>query len=111
MDATARRRNRRDDATSATDAIDAMNAKDDAMDAMTQQTQIPEDEVNLLDYWRGIWKGRGVKGGGFFFSGVCSLVGIPRMSQIYQRLSTFIPSISSPQCGAGWLLFASTAAG
>src|SRR5437867_12477701 len=89
------RRNQRNDATNATDDIDAMNAKDDAMDAMTQQTQIPEDEVNLVDYWRVVWKRRRLIGGLFVSAVLTALVVSLLMPKLYESTATLLPSLES----------------
>ncbi len=81
------------------------------MDAMTQQTQVPEDEVNLLDYWRVISKRRRLIGGLIVSAVLTALVVSLLMPKIYESTATLLPSLESKEGSGLGALLAATAAG
>src|SRR5881296_58725 len=82
------------------------------MDATTQQTQSPDDEVNLLDYCRVIWKRRRLIGWLFAASVLTAMVVSLLMPKIYESTASLLPSLDSKDgAGLGALLAASGAGG
>jgi uncharacterized protein involved in exopolysaccharide biosynthesis len=74
-------------------------------------SSIPEDEVNLLDYWRVIWKRRWLLGGLFAASVLTAMVVSLLMPKIYESTATLLPSLDSKEGGGlGALLSAGGAA-
>src|SRR5437867_5933063 len=73
---------------------------------------LPEDEVNLLDYWRVVWKRRRLIGGLFVSAVLTALVVSLLMPKIYESTATLLPSLESKDSGGlGALLPASGAGG
>lgn len=84
----------------------------DAMDAATQQTQFPDEEINLLDYWRVIWKRRWMISGISVAAVLIAMVVSFQMPKIYESAATLLPSLDSKDGGGlGSLLAASGAGG
>lgn len=81
------------------------------MDAMTQQTQAPEDEVNLLDYWRVIVKRRRMIAGLCLSAVLIALVISLLMPNIYESTATLLPQIDSKEGGGLGALLAASGAG
>lgn len=82
------------------------------MNATTQQTQAPDDEVNLLDYWRVLWKRRWVIGGLCLSAVSAALVVSLLLPKIYESTATLLPSLDSKDGGGlGALLSAAGGAG
>ncbi len=87
-------------------------------DLPTIQPQAPgapqstaDDEVNLLDYWRVIWKRRWLLGGLFAASVLTAMVVSLLMPKIYESTATLLPSLDSKEGGGlGALLSAGGAA-
>jgi uncharacterized protein involved in exopolysaccharide biosynthesis len=72
----------------------------------------PEEEVNLLDYWRVLWKRRWLIGGLFFVSVATALVVSLLLPKIYESTATLLPSLDSKEgAGLGALLAATGAGG
>ena len=69
------------------------------MDATTQQTQSPDDEVNLLDYCRVIWKRRWLIGGLFTASVLTTMAVSLLMPKIYESTASLLPSLDSKDGG------------
>jgi len=69
-----------------------------------------EDEVNLLDYWRVIWKRRWLIGGLCVAAVLTAMVVSLQMPKIYESTATLLPQFDSKQGGGlGALLAASGA--
>lgn len=83
-----------------------MNAKN-----QTNQTNpSPDEEVNLLDYWRVIWKRRWLIAG-LCATAVSAALGISLlMPKIYESTATLLPQMESKEGGLGALLAASAVA-
>ncbi len=81
------------------------------MDATTQQTQSPDDEVNLLDYWRVIWKRRWLIGGMFTASVLTATVVSFLLPKIYESTASLLPSLDSKEGGGLGALLAATGGG
>jgi len=80
------------------------------MDAMTQQTRAPEDEVNLLDYWRVLVKRSKLISGLFLSAVIIALAVSLVMPKIYESTATLLPQLESNEAGGlGALLTATTA--
>src|SRR5437867_10501778 len=60
---------------------------------------LPEDEVNLLDYWRVVWKRRRLIGGLFVSAVLTALVVSLLMPKIYESTATLLPSLESKDGG------------
>lgn len=56
----------------------------------------PDDEINLLDYWRVIWKRRWLIGGGVVVSVLTAMVVTFQMPKIYESTATILPPMDSP---------------
>jgi uncharacterized protein involved in exopolysaccharide biosynthesis len=71
----------------------------------TNQTNVapsvPDDEVNLLDYWRVIWKRRILIGGLFVAAVLTALVVSLLMPKIYESKVTMLPPLDSGETGGG----------
>jgi len=78
---------------------------------MTQQTRAPEDEVNLLDYWRVIVKRRRLVGGLCLSAVLIALVVSLLMPKIYESTATLLPQLESKEAGGLGALLAATGAG
>src|SRR5438034_1733202 len=79
---------------------------------MDQPTNLQEDEVNLVDYWRVVWKRRRLIGGLFVSAVLTALVVSLLMPKIYESTATLLPSLESKEgIGLGTLLAASGAGG
>lgn len=82
---------------------------------MTQETQQPpgyvEDEVNLLDYWRVVWKRRWLIGGLFTAAVLTAMVVSLLMPKIYESTATLLPSLDSKEGGGLGALLAASGAG
>src|SRR5881628_2146389 len=77
-----------------------------------QNQQWPDDEVNLLDYCRVIWKRRRLIGGLFAVSVLIAMVVSLLMPKIYESTATLLPSLDSKDgAGLGALLAATGAGG
>lgn len=71
-----------------------------------------EDEVNLLEYWRVIWRRRWLIGGLFTASVLTAMVVSFLMPKIFESTATLLPSLDSKDgAGLGALLAASGAGG
>lgn len=81
------------------------------MDATTQQTQSLDDEVNLLDYWRVIWKRRWLIGGLCVTTVLIAMVVSFLMPKIYESTATLLPQIDSKEGGGLGALLAASGAG
>jgi tyrosine-protein kinase Etk/Wzc len=81
------------------------------MDAMTQQTRAPEDEVNLLDYWRVLVKRRKMIGVLCLSAVLIALVVSLLMPKIYESTATLLPQLESKEAGGLGALLAATGAG
>ena len=79
------------------------------MDATTQQTL--DDEVNLLDYWRVMWKRRWLIGGLFSAAVLTAMVVSFQMPKIYESMVTLLPSLESKEGGGLGALLAASGAG
>jgi len=78
---------------------------------MDQPTNLQEDEVNLVDYWRVVWKRRRLIGGLFVSAVLTALVVSLLMPKIYESTATLLPSLDSKEGGGlGALLSAGGAA-
>ncbi len=71
------------------------------MDAATQQTQSPDEEINLLDYWRVIWKRRWMICGITVATVLVAMVVSFQMPKIYESSTTLLPSLGSGDGGGG----------
>lgn len=70
------------------------------------------DEVNILDYWRVMWKRRRLIGGLFGVSVVAALIISLMQPKIYESTATLLPALNSEGgSGFGALLAASAAGG
>ena len=70
-----------------------------------------DDEVNLLDYWRVIWKRRWLIGGLCSTAVLTAMVISLLMPKIYESTATLLPQLDSNEGGGlGALLAASGAA-
>jgi len=78
---------------------------------MTQQTRAPEDEVNLLDYWRVIVKRRKVISLLCLSAVLIALVVSLMMPKIYESTSTLLPQLESNEAGGLGALLTATGAG
>ena len=78
---------------------------------MDQPTNLQEDEVNLVDYWRVVWKRRRLIGGLFVSAVLTALVVSLLMPKIYESTATLLPSLESKDGGGLGALLAATAAG
>jgi uncharacterized protein involved in exopolysaccharide biosynthesis len=78
---------------------------------INHSSSVPEDEVNLLDYWRVIWKRRRLIGGLFGAVVVTALVVSLLLPKIYESTATLLPSLESKESGGLGALLAATAAG
>src|SRR5436853_3743348 len=85
------------------------------MDATTQQTQSPDDEVNLLDYWRVLVKRRWLIGGLFTASVLTAMAVSLLTPKIYESTASLLPSLDSKEggglAGLGTLLAATGTSG
>src|SRR5437867_5827297 len=72
---------------------------------------LPEDEVNLLDYWRVVWKRRWLIGGLFVSAVLTALVVSLLMPKIYESTATLLPSLESKDGGGLGALLAASGAG
>ena len=83
------------------------------MDATTQQSQSPDEEINLLDYWRIIWKRRWLIGRLCVVSVLTAMVLSVLMPKIYASSTTFwLPALDSKEGGGlGGLLAAAGGGG
>ena len=83
------------------------------MDAMDTTTQLPDDEVSLLDYWRTIWKRRWMVGWVFVVTVLVTMVVSFQMPKIYESTVTLLPSLESRDGVGGGLgsLLAATGSG
>jgi len=70
-----------------------------------------DEEVNLLDYWRVIWKRRRLIGGLFMAAVVTALVVSLLLPKIYESTATLLPSLESKEGAGLGALLAATAAG
>lgn len=83
-----------------------------AIDAMDAMTQVPDDEVSLLDYWRVIWKRRWMIGSICGSAVLAALAVSLQMPKIYESTVTLLPSLDSKEgSGLGALLAGSGAGG
>jgi len=78
---------------------------------MTQQTRAPEDEVNLLDYWRVLVKRRKVIGLLCLSAVLIALAVSLPMPKIYESTATLLPQLESNEAGGLGALLAATGAG
>lgn len=80
--------------------------------SQTAQTSFPpEEEVNLLNYWRVIWKHRRLIAGLLTVSMLAALVVSLLMPKIYESTATLLPQLDSAEgSGLGALLAAGGAA-
>ena len=62
---------------------------------------VPEDEVNLLDYWRVIWKRRWLIGGLCVAAVLTAMVVSLQMPKIYESTASILPPLSSGGSGSG----------
>lgn len=77
------------------------------MNATTLQTQVPQDEVNLLDYWRVLWRRRRLIGGLCVSAVLAALVVSLLLPKIYESTATLLPALDSKDgSGLGALLSA-----
>ncbi|WP_447974965.1 GumC family protein [Nitrospira sp. Kam-Ns4a] len=67
--------------------------------------------MNLLDYWRVIWKRRWLIGGLFVASTVTALVVSLLMPKVYESTATLLPSLDSKESGGLGALLAASGAG
>ena len=82
------------------------------MDATTQQSQSPDEEINLLDCWRIIWKRRWLIGGLCVVSVLTAMVLSVLMPKIYASSTTLLPTLDSKEGGGlGGLLAAAGGGG
>jgi len=73
---------------------------------MNQMDQ-PEEEINLLDYWRVIWKRRWMIGGVWLSAVLAALVVSLLLPKVYRSTATLLPSLDSKDgAGLGALLSA-----
>jgi tyrosine-protein kinase Etk/Wzc len=73
---------------------------------MNQMDQ-PEEEINLLDYWRVIWKRRWIIGGVWLSAVLAALVVSLLLPKVYRSTATLLPSLDSKDgAGLGALLSA-----
>jgi len=70
-----------------------------------------EDEVNLLDYWRVIWKRRWLIGGLCAAAVLTAMVVSLQMPKIYESTATLLPQLGSKEGGGLSALLAATGAG
>lgn len=89
----------------------ARNDAIDAMDALTQQTQSPDDDVNLLDYWRVIWKRRWMISGISVAAVLTAMVVSFLMPTIYESTTTLLPTLDSKEGGGLAGLLSATGGG
>lgn len=67
----------------------------------------PEEEINLLDYWRVIWKRRWMIGGVWLSAVLAALVVSLLLPKVYRSTATLLPSLDSKDgAGLGALLSA-----
>jgi uncharacterized protein involved in exopolysaccharide biosynthesis len=78
---------------------------------MDQPTHLQEDEVNLVDYWRVIWKRRRLIGGLFVSAVLTALVVSLLMPKIYESTATLLPSLESKDGGGLGALLAASGTG
>jgi uncharacterized protein involved in exopolysaccharide biosynthesis len=78
---------------------------------MDQPTHLQDDEVNLLDYWRVVWKRRRLIGGLFVSAVMTALVVSLLLPKIYESTATLLPSLESKEGSGLGALLAATAAG
>src|SRR5437867_519288 len=78
---------------------------------MDQPINLQEDEVNLLDYWRVVWKRRRLIGGLFVSAVLTALVVSLLMPKIYESTATLLPSLESKDGGGLGALLAASGAG
>jgi len=76
-----------------------------------QQTQSSDDEVNLLDYWRVVWKRRWLISGISVAAVLIAMVVSFQMPKIYESTTTLLPSLDSKDGGGLGSLLAVTGAG
>ena len=69
-----------------------------------------EDEVNLLDYWRVIWKRRWLIGGLCVAAVLTAMVVSLQMPKIYESTATLLPQFNSNQGGGMGALLAASGA-
>jgi uncharacterized protein involved in exopolysaccharide biosynthesis len=70
-----------------------------------------DDEVNLLDYWRVIWKRRWLIGGVSLAAVLSAMVVSFQMPKIYESTATLLPQIDSKEGGGLGALLAASGAG
>lgn len=70
-----------------------------------------DDEVNLLDYWRVIWKRRWLIGGLSLAAVLSAMVVSFQMPKIYESTATLLPQIDSKEGGGLGALLAAGGAG
>lgn len=70
-----------------------------------------DDEVNLLDYWRVIWKRRRLIGGLFVATVLTAMVVSFMMPKIYESTATLLPTLESKEGGGLGALLAASGAG
>jgi len=78
---------------------------------MTQQTRAPQDEVNLLDYWRVLVKRQRVISVLCLSAVLIALVVSLLMPKIYESTATLLPQLESKEAGGLGALLAATGAG
>lgn len=76
-----------------------------------QQTQSSDDEVNLLDYWRVVWKRRWLISGISVAAVLIAMVVSFQMPKIYESTTTLLPSLDSKDGGGLGSLLAATGGG
>ncbi len=74
------------------------------------QQGAPEDEVNLLDYWRVIWKRRWLIGSLCSAAVLTAMVVSFQMPKIYESTATLLPQTGSKEVGGLGALLAATGA-
>lgn len=74
-------------------------------------TPFPDDEVNLLDYWRVIWKRRWLIGWLFAASILAASVVSLLLPKIFESTATLLPSLDSKDGGGLGALLAASGAG
>ncbi len=84
--------------------------------AATGQPMLPyqptsEDEINLLGYWRLLWKRRWLIGSLCTTAVITTMIVSLMMPKIYESTATLLPQLASGQDGGLGALFASSATG
>jgi len=72
---------------------------------------VPDDEVNLLDYWLVIWKRRWLIGGLFSAAVLTALTVTLQMPKIYESTASLLPSLDSKDGGGLSSLLAASGGG